>query len=669
MRKILLLLLPALIVTSSIEAQNVIWASKVVSYSSQYAAKQYGAIQALGKPNVLPQGKDSPCAWSPLKEMNRDQEYIQVEFPTTIHAKQVMIGESHNPGAISKVILYDVHGKEHEVYSNSMTRAVVERSRLFQVKFAKTSYRVKGAKIILNTLDVPGWNHVDCIGISATDEKFEPKINLASEIEFKSKPINLGTGINSRYDEIMPIISPDGKTLYFDRKDHPENTTGKLNDDIWYSEVDASGFWKPAINIGTPLNNNGHNFLSAITPDGNTALLGNVYAADGSMASGLSISERTTTGWSFPKKLNVLNYFNRNQYSEFHMGADGKTIIMAIERDDSYGGKDLYVSFRMSNGVWTEPKNLGEVVNSADTEMSPFLAADGKTLYFSSMGHPGYGSNDMFMVRRQDDSWTSWTEPQNLGKAINSKSWDAYYSIPASGDYAYFSSENHSIGKTDIFKIKLPEEIKPEPVVLLSGKVLNKDNGQPIAAEISYENLHTGEEIGVAHSNPKTGEYKIVLPAGMNYGFRAKAENFISINEHLDLTDIKEYKEMSRDLLLAPLKKGEVVVMNNIFFAPSSATLTPDSKPELDRVVQMLKDHPTMQIEVGGHTNNSCSEEWCMKLSTDRAKSVTIYIIKHGVDSKRLKWKGYGSKKPLCPNTNIDCKRKNRRVEFTVLEV
>ncbi len=668
MQRLPILFLLAIVTPFISCAQNIIWASKVITFSSQYAAKQYSANQALGKPNVLPQGKDSPCAWSPLKELNRDPEFIHVEFSTSIYPKQVFIGESHNPGAISKVLLYDISGGEHEVYSNPVTRAVVERSRLFTVKFPKTTYRVKGVKVILNTLDVPGWNHIDAIGISSTDDPFEPKINLASEIEFKSKPINLGTGINSRYDEIMPIISPDGKTLYFDRKDHPENSPGKINDDIWFSETDENGFWKLSINLGVPLNNNGHNFLSAITPDGNTALLGNVYAADGSMASGLSISEQMEEGWSFPKKMNVLNYFNRNQYSEFHMGTDGKTIIMAIERDDSYGGKDLYVSFKMSNGAWTEPKNLGELVNSADTEMSPFLAADGKTLYFSSMGHPGYGSNDMFMVRRQDDTWTAWTEPQNLGPAINSPSWDAYYSIPAAGDYAYFSSENHSIGKTDIFKIKLPEEIKPEPVVLLSGKVLNKETGLPVVAEISYELLSTGEEIGVAHSNPKTGEYKIVLPAGKNYGFRAKAKDYISVNEHLDLTLITEYKEMNQDLLLAPLMIGEVVIMNNIFFEASSAILTADSKPELDRVVQLLNEHPMMKIEVGGHTNNSCSEDYCKQLSTDRAKSVAMYIVKAGIKADRIKWVGYGSKKPLCPNTDIDCKRKNRRVEFTVLE-
>ena len=655
--------------TQVLFAQDVQWASKVIGFSSEYDEKQYSATQVLGKPNVLPQFKDSPCAWSPRKEQNPESEWISVGFAKPSIVQQIAIAESHNPGAVSRVYLYDTEGREYLVYKAESNKTLVERGRMLHIIIKPTEYRVKSVKIVLNTQDVIGWNHIDAIGISGSTTPVEASINLAENLEFDSKPQNLGTGINSRYDEIMPIISPDGRTLYFDRKDHPENTKGKINDDIWVSHIEG-GHWTQAKNIGAPLNNDGHNFLSALTPDGHTILLGNVYESDGSMSSGLSISHWTGSSWEFPQKLQILNYYNRNKYSEFHMGTNGNLIVMTIERDDSYGGKDIYVSFRQTGTLlWTEPKNLGSMVNSAGTEMSPFLAADGRTLYFSSNGFSGYGSNDMYMSRRLDDSWTNWTEPKNLGPAINSPNWDAYYSIPAAGDYAYFSSENHSIGKTDIFKIKLPLDIKPDPVVLITGRVLNEKTGKPIGAEIVYETLEDGVILGTAYSSPTTGDYKIVLPAGAKYGLHAKAEGHLSINENIDLTGLKAYEEVQKDLFLVELKIGETVILNNIFFQPSSSELASDSKPELNRVVSFMKENPRVKIEVAGHTNNSCSEEWCHTLSTMRAKSVANYLLAKGVDESRITYKGYGSRKPILSNETAEGKRKNRRVEFRILEI
>lgn len=596
-------------------------------------------------------------------------EFIHVGYKTPQRVRQVAVAESFHPGAVSRIYLYDTRGREHKVYENEMTAPLPERGRMLLVTFPPTGYLVKSVKVVLNTVGMPGWNHIDAIGISDDTTPIKAQINLVKDLKFESEPENLGPAVNSVYDEIMPIISPDGKTLYFDRKDHPENTGGIINDDIWFSTLGSTEQWTRAENVGPPLNNKGHNFLTAISPDGNTALLGNVYEPDGAMSSGLSIAHRAKDGWKFPRKLNIRNYYNNNKFSEFHLGADGKTVIMTVQRADSRGGKDLYVSFLNGDGTWSEPRNLGSTVNTAATEMSPFLAADRKTLYFSSDGFSGYGGKDMYMTRRLDKSWTRWSKPQNLGPNINSDKWDAYYSVPASGEYAYFSSENKSMGKTDIFRIQLPQEMRPEPVVLVRGKVLDEKTRQPIEAKIIYETLSNGQEVGVATSNPRTGEYTIVLPAGEKYGFLAQSETYMSEHQNLDLTKVTEYKELPRDLFLVPIRPGESVVLNNIFFAPSNARLTSDSKPELDRVVTFLEDHPNIKVEIGGHTNNACSDDWCMKLSTARAKSVYDYLIKKGIDIKMLSYKGYGSRKPRMSNDTKEGMRANRRVEFTILEV
>jgi outer membrane protein OmpA-like peptidoglycan-associated protein len=351
------------------------------------------------------------------------------------------------------------------------------------------------------------------------------------------------------------------------------------------------------------------------------------------------------------------------------MGADGRTIVLTIERNDSYGGKDLYVSFLQPDGIWSEPLNMGPDVNTASTEMSPFLAADGKTLYFSTGGFSGYGSKDMYISRRLDDSWKNWSEPQNLGPAINSVNWDAYYSVPASGEYAYFSSENNSIGKTDIFRIKLPPEMRPEPVVLVRGVVRNQKTGGPLQARIIYEDLETGEEVGEAISHPSTGEYTIVLPAGRNYGFRAIATFYVSVNENMDLTQKNKYEEISRDLALVPAQKGQTVVLNNIFFEATEETLKSSSYPELNRVAKFLVENPAVSIEIGGHTDNTCKEEVCQRLSAARAKVVYDYLTRKGVAATRMTYKGYGSSKPMKSNDTPEGQKANRRVDFTILEM
>lgn len=668
MRRLILLISLVGVLTAA-KTQTVQWASKVVDKSSQYSDKQYAAEQALGIPDVLPAFRESPCAWSPFKKGNRLDEYLHLEYKNPMRIKQVAVAESYNPGAVSRIYLYDTQGKEYQVYKNETPRPLPEPGRMLIVTFPLTTYQVKQVKVVLNTVEMNGWNHIDAVGISDSDAPITAEINLIKDMKFESQPENLGQAINTEYDEIMPIISPDGKSLYFDRKDHPENTSGIVNDDIWFSVLGSTGKWTRAENMGPPLNNKGHNFLTAISPDGNTVLLGNVYEADGNMTSGLSMSQLAKEGWEFPHKLVIKDYYNNNKFSEFHLGADGKTIVMTVQRLDSYGAKDLYVSFLQPDGSWSEPKSLGPTVNSAATEMSPFLAADGKTLYFSSDGFSGYGNKDMYMSRRLDATWTKWSQPQNLGPMINSANWDAYYSVPASGEYAYFSSENNSMGKTDIFRIKLPAAMRPEPVVLVRGRVLDEKTKEPIKAKIIYELLGEGKELGVATSNPKTGEYTIILPAGAKYGFLAQATGYMSENQNLDLMQIKEYQEISQDLLLVPIRKGESVVLNNIFFSPSNAELTSDSKPELERVVTLMKENPNMKVEIAGHTNNACSEDWCMKLSTARAKAVYDYLAAQGVNRAMMRYKGYGSSKPRWSNDIPEGLRKNRRVEFTILEI
>lgn len=486
-------------------------------------------------------------------------------------------------------------------------------------------------------------------------------------IVFDAEPENLGTLVNSVFDDLSPKITPDGKTLFISR--YPNDNNGKNN--IWVSYLQSDGSWSKSQNVGTPLNVPGSSTsVQSISPDGNTLLLSNLYRYfDGSVTGGgCSVSNRQRGGWSFPKGQVIDKFENRNQYVNYYLSNSGQFLLMAIEMKKGLGEKDIYVSFRNTkdpNG-WTKPLNLGIMVNTKGDEFSPFLAADDKTLYFVSEGHPGYGGADIWMTKRLDDTWTNWSKPVNMGNKINTTGFDAYFSIDAAGEYAYFASSKNSYGKSDIFRIKMPQEAKPEPVVLVYGKVFDKKTNKPIKANINYELLPSGKEAGTASTSPEDNMYKIVLPYGNNYGFMASADNYYSITENLDLKELTAYQEIEKNLYLAPIEKEQAIRLNNIFFEFGKSALKEESYPELKRLIKLLNDNPGITIELSGHTDNVGSDADNLTLSQNRADAVVTYLTQNGIKENRLTAKGYGKTQPVASNDSEEGKQLNRRVSFTV---
>ncbi len=641
--------------------QNVQWVSKILEVSSEHSSKQNSAGQVIGPPNVFPQGGASFCAWQPGGRSTK--EYIKVGFRKAIKPAQVIVAENHFPGSVSKIYLIDKMGKEHLVKKLKAEKST-ESSRILHIPLGSVAFEITSMKVELHISNMDELPQIDAIGISDGTDPFEPKINLTNFSLAASDAVNLGDNINTTYKEVAPVISPDNKVLYFTR-DCPENIGGE-NQDIWYSEIDSLGRFSKARNLGTPINNDRNNYACAITPDGQTMLVGNIYAEDGSSAgSGLSISKKEGEHWTFPQKLNIRNYNNRGKYTSSFLANDGKTLLVAITRDDTYGGEDLYVSFQDKNGYWSQPLNLGARLNTAADEYTPFLASDMTTLYFTSEGWPGFGIGDIYMSKRLDDTWKNWSEPVNLGPAFNTTLSDFYFTIPASGDYAYFVSSTRAKGATDIFRIKLPIELQPNPVVLIKGRVLNFKTKTPLASEVYYETLPQGEEKGKANADAQ-GRYKIVLPAGISYGFRAARTGFISVNENIDVKEIKKYTEIEKDLFLVPIEVGQIVRINNLFFSSNKSFITDASFPELNRLAETMKQNPAIEIEIAGHTDDIGSDQDNLKLSEERAKKVLFYLYDKGVEFARMRAVGYGESKPLFPNTSEENRQQNRRVEFLI---
>ncbi|RLD25787.1 MAG: OmpA family protein [Bacteroidetes bacterium] len=654
------------LISLSLQAQNTQWASEVIEFSSQYMSTKYSADQILGQPNSFPKGGDSKLSWSP-KDEDGKLEFIKVKFDNPMPVQQVVVYENHHPGAVSAVYLYDENDKEY-LAQEFKVKSTQRATRILEVNFPMTSYNVAAVKVEMVCKKVEGFNQIDAIAISNSTEKVEVKIEVADDVVFDGEPENLGPGVNTDYSDQYPVIAPDGQTMFFVRRNHPGNMGGvDDNTEIWVSQLQNDGTWGIGYNIGPPLNNTSNNFVSSVTPDGNSLLLGGVYLSNGSMGSGVSMSQRNGARWAYPVTQSIDQYVNHNKHVSFFMSNSGKYMIMAIEMDDSKGGMDMYVSVRKGNGQWSKPTNFGSTINTAVDEFGPFLASDDRTFYFSSYGHPGFGSADIFITKRLDDTWTNWSKPKNLGSVINGEGWDAGYTIAAKGDYAYFNSARDG-RKSDIYRIKLPQALQPDPVVLISGKVFDHKTKLPIEATVYYEFLSDGSDAGIAHSNPETGEYKIVLPYGHTYGFRGYAKGYISVNQHLDLVEVSEYKEIETDLFLVPIEVGQVVRLNNIFFETGKATLKKESFPELNRVVELMEENPTMKLEIAGHTDNVGSETNNQQLSQSRAEAVVSYLVNNGVSgANRLIGTGYGERMPIADNDTDLGRQLNRRVEFKIL--
>ncbi len=523
------------------------------------------------------------------------------------------------------------------------------------------------------------------------------------------KPENLGPQVNSTYNEINPMISPDGKTLYFARISHPQNTNGdKGSQDIWYSDFDElSKQWGPARRMPNPLNREVYNCAYSITPDGNTMLVKGAYNNGTYETRGFSMSKKVANGWSSPQKMNIGSYerMSAGQFDCGFLSADGKALLMAFSEKKNSKEDNVYVSFRMKDGSWSKPLDLGPDINTKFTETTPFLAPDGVTLYFSSDRDGGQGSNDIWVSKRIDKTWKRWSKPQNLGPAINTDGYDAYYTLSAAGDFAYLTTFKNTLGKGDVVRINLNETLppptlagnndpaktglgndpnnpnggsnpagqdptRPNPVALISGRVIDQKTGLPVAARIIYQTLPDGAEAGEANSDPTTGEYKIVLPYGQKYSMRAIAPDFIAEGDNVDLTGpAKGFQEIKgKELKLVPIEVGRSVRLNNIFFDVGKAELRPESGPELDRMVGTFNDNPKITIEIGGHTDNTGSNAINAKLSQDRADAVREYFIGKGIEPDRIASKGYGETKPVAANDTDAGRQQNRRVEFVIVK-
>ncbi|MGH1338467.1 MAG: OmpA family protein [Aureispira sp.] len=504
-------------------------------------------------------------------------------------------------------------------------------------------------------------------------------INLppALDSSLRGTPKNLGASINSPLVEKSPTISPDGQTLYFVR----ENATdGYGQQDIYYSEQLGDKQWGPAQNIGGILNNPNNNFVTSVLPDNNRLMVINAYNRSNRNQI-LAFAQRNTLGWQVQQKIEIEDLKNVGRWVSFDLSADGRTLVFAMWRPDSYGGRDLYVSFLQPSGLFSVPRNLGPTVNTTGNEHSPFLAADGKTLYFDTDGHPGYGGRDIFKTKRLDESWKRWEEPQNLGPIINTKGADEGLSIPASGEHAYFVSEtNDGYGAYDIYSLELPPALRPLPVALMTGFVVDCATMKGISTTIEVYKEEQFLAISTAKTHPVTGQFKVALPQGARYklvavynrgNYRAERDTIV-----VDLTHLEQYIEQE----LAPIclfKKQQnkpsppipiraQYLPESIYFEVDAYVLHDSAKRALQILADTLLRHPRAHLLLTGHTDATGDLTYNEALAQRRIQAVQGFLQEEGVSNNRFQSTGWGERKPVADNAQLLGRAANRRVELTI---
>ncbi|KAA9339080.1 OmpA family protein [Hymenobacter busanensis] len=503
---------------------------------------------------------------------------------------------------------------------------------------------------------------------------FPLQLHLADNVEAYGKPMPLGPGVNTAANELHPVLSADSKTLYFVRTRFAGNTEGVAESgDIWVSQTTDNGqTWSPATRLDA-LNTPQHNGVQAVLAGGDALLVrGQYQPRDGtSRDEGVSRAGRTSRGWSKPVAQTIENYYSTGTSTTFFETADEKALLMSLERADGQGGNDIYVSLPNGNGSWGEPRSLGPQINSPGFEFAPWLTPDGKTLYFASYGHAGYGGADIFVSQRLDDSWNQWSAPRNLGPNINGPGFDAYLQLSADGKQAYFATARTLNGPADIVRAAtdvVPDSAKPVAAVpaapsrgIVRGRVLDASNRKPIAAEVKANRL--GGDIvfnATGRSEAAGGSFQFTLVPG-RYRVVATAPGFLTATDTVGVSGSLTY-----DVLLVPAAVGAKLELPTLIFAQGKSNLLPASYAELNRLARTLSDNPAVRIRLEGHTDNVGPADKNQQLSEERVAEVRRYLVSRGVAEERIATVGYGGSRPRASNEQEETRKLNRRVEFTI---
>ena len=442
--------------------------------------------------------------------------------------------------------------------------------------------------------------------------------------------------------------------------------SGMRQEDFYVSFRRSDGTWTRAVSVGPPLNTRGNEGAQTIGPGGQYMYFTACDRPDGLGRCDIYYSTFNGRSWSAP--VNIGGPVNTQYWeSQPSISADGKTLFFVSNRPGGFGGLDIWISKMGDDGNWQDPVNAGDAINSAGDEVTPFIHFDGKTLYFSSNGRPNLGGFDIYVTRLGSDG--KWSEPLNVGYPINTHNDEMGLAIESNGYRAYYSSTTTAGRQKDLFYFDLHEEVRPERVSYLRGRVFDFDTRRRLKAGYELINLTTGKLVDRAFTTDD-GQFLVCLPSGFTYGLNVSAEGYLFYSENFPFEDdYTEFRPLVKDIYLSLIRPGEKLVLYNVLFNINSSVLLQNSLPELETLLKLLTENKGLRVEIGGHTDDTGSDELNQRLSEERALSVVRFLAGRGIDPKRLSHKGYGKSMPVKDNTTAEGRRLNRRTEVVIIDI
>jgi len=492
-------------------------------------------------------------------------------------------------------------------------------------------------------------------------------------------PLNLGDSINSQFDEYWPTLTADEQTLIFTRLipinsevgikmiggKNPRIDLNSVQEDFFISEKE-SNTWLRAQNIGEPLNTTGNEGAQTVSVDGRTMYFTACNREDGKGRCDIYKCKKENGEWSIPE--NIGSPINSKYWeAQPSISPDGKTLFFVSNREGGLGGKDIWISTQNRAGEWSKPINPGETINSKGDEQSPFIHPDNHTLYFSSNGRIGMGSSDLFKATRSNDG--TWNESVNLGYPINTTFDEVGLVVNAKGDRALFSSDRLNRKRRDIFEFELYKEAQPNPVSYMKGNVFDSENNAKLQASFELINLESDSVIMQAESDAVSGEFLLCIPSNNDYALNVSKSGYLFYSDNFSLKGIFDISEpYLKDVPLNPIKKGERIILKNVFYETDSYELKQESLTELNKLLAFLNNNQEIRIEISGHTDNIGLHSYNMELSENRAKSVFTFLLNNEIKPERLIYKGYGELQPISSNETKEGRAENRRTEIKIID-
>lgn len=517
-------------------------------------------------------------------------------------------------------------------------------------------------------------NHLSAlIDVRMTDKNFwlkvqQLKINTAFAQEAVKNPVpfkpeNLGKTINSELEDYFPGLTLDEERLFFTRRDGSLPLRSQ-NEDLYIAKKNMDS-WSIAEALPEPVNTRDNEGAFTTTVDGKYILFTGCNRRGGRGSCDIWFTRQIGETWQEPRNMGgPIN--SRSWESQPTMSSDGKTLYFVSNRPGGFGGTDIWKSVLGAKG-WSVPVNLGPRINTVRDEQFPFIHPDGKTLYFTSEGHPGMGQSDIYFCKLEGEKWGKVT---NIGYPINTPGEEWNFVVNRTGTKAYFSSNgiSDSYGGMDIYTFDLYEAARPNQVSYVKGLVTDAKSKMPLNAFIDLIDLKTGDVVVSTRSDAKNGSFLTTLASNGNYALHVSKEGYLFHSENFELETSSLEKPFQLEVELNKIEVGKPIALRNVFFDTDKAVLLPESKVELQTLVEFLSNNPSVKIKIKGHTDDVGDDAHNLDLSKRRAKAVYQYLLDQKIVDTRLAWEGLGETQPIADNKTEEGRARNRRTEFVIVK-